>query len=297
MKVLTFNVSKDVYENKDRFIHVPRFAESVLDLKGVELLVYSVIYNFSQLEKKDGKWRCLGNWHGSFETLADLVNATKMGAYKAVQSLLEKGFIIKRNVFEEGKKFCKFYAVPIEYEYDEPSRKEEDVFEFDNTDLSSQIEEENTEAENNKLWEETKVAPKTQKVQKKEKIPLINREPKNDIERVEKVYLQNYAELYNNGFLKFEKPVVNWTASRRLTKECISNYGLQNIINAVNNAKENQFVLEKGYCLTTILSAGVLAGLMNGTGKTIRNGKSYGYVKGVGTSEEVTDEILKTIRF
>jgi len=276
---LKFSVSKDVYDNKDKFINVPRFAESVLNLKGVELLVYSVIYNFSQLEKRNGRWIYLGSYYGSYATLADMVNATRGGVFKCIQNLLKAGYIIRQEVFKNGEKYCKFYAVPIDFECNEPSTGDKEIW-FDGMDVNSEgelITDETVSSSeiNNELWEETKITPKAEKAEKKEapkktkKEPLLNREPVNDMERVEKVYLQNYQKLYNDGYLKMKNPVINWTASRRLTKDCISKYGLQNIINAVNNAKDDDFTVSGGYCLTTILSAGNLAKLMNGTGKKL----------------------------
>ena len=97
--------------------------------------------------------------------------------------------------------------------------------------------------------------------------PLIDREPKNDLEKVEKEYLLNYKSLYEAGMLNSEKPILNWTASRKLTNDAIKKYGLDVILQAVQRSKDNQFCVEKGYALTTILSAGVLAGLINSTGK------------------------------
>ncbi len=94
--------------------------------------------------------------------------------------------------------------------------------------------------------------------------PLLEREPKNDIEKVEKEYLQNYQKLYKNGVVKSDQPVINWNQSRRLTKDCIAKYGLDTVVLAVKKSVSNKFCIEKGYVLTTILSAGVLAGLING---------------------------------
>ena len=97
--------------------------------------------------------------------------------------------------------------------------------------------------------------------------PLIEREPKNDLEKVEKEYLLNYKELYESQILNSEKPIINWTASRKLTKDAIEKYGFEMVLEAVRKSKDNEFCIEKGYSLTTILSAGVLAGLINSSGK------------------------------
>lgn len=104
------------------------------------------------------------------------------------------------------------------------------------------------------------------KKEKKEKIaPLTEREPRNDIEKVEKEYLVNYNRLYTLGVLKSQKPVINWTVSRKLTKEVIKKYGVDVIVDAVRKSLGNNFCIFKGYSLTTILSSGVLAELINGS--------------------------------
>ena len=108
------------------------------------------------------------------------------------------------------------------------------------------------------------VEPKKTVRKTRKTVPLEEREPKNDIEKVEKVYLENYRNLFNSGVLRSEKPIINWSASRKITKDCISRYGLDAIIEAVMNSSRNEFCVKKGYCLTTILSTGVLASLING---------------------------------
>ena len=69
--------------------------------------------------------------------------------------------------------------------------------------------------------------------------------------------------LYANGILRSAKPIINWSASRKITKDCISKYGVEKVAEAVKNSINNDFCVKKGYCLTTILSAGILASLIN----------------------------------
>ena len=103
------------------------------------------------------------------------------------------------------------------------------------------------------------------------RLGLLDREPKNELEEIEKVYLQNYQELFEQGVVKLEKPVINWSASRKLTKDCTSKYGFETILDAVKESKYNTFVVTKGYVLTTILSAGILSQLINSTDKRFSN--------------------------
>lgn len=95
--------------------------------------------------------------------------------------------------------------------------------------------------------------------------PLLEREPNNDLELIEKEYLKNYDELYKCGVLKTDKPIINWAQSRKLTNDALKKFGKDTVLEAIKKSKSNDFCVEKGYSLTTILSAGVFAGLVNGT--------------------------------
>lgn len=108
--------------------------------------------------------------------------------------------------------------------------------------------------------EEKSVSKKTEK----KIIPLIEREPRNDIEKVEKEYLINYNKLYQAGILRSSNPIMNWTVSRKITKEVIKKYGLETIIQVVKKSITNNFCIQKGYALNIILSSGVLSELING---------------------------------
>lgn len=100
--------------------------------------------------------------------------------------------------------------------------------------------------------------------EKSQKPSLLQREPKNDLEVIEKEYLLNYQYLYKKGFVKSEKPVNDWLQSRRNTNNAINQYGLDLVLKAVKNSKLDQFCINCGYKLTTIISTGVLSRLING---------------------------------
>lgn len=103
------------------------------------------------------------------------------------------------------------------------------------------------------------------------RVALLDRVPKNDMEKVEKAYLENYDRLYRSGVVKLEKPVINWNASRKLTKDCLEKYGLDVILSAIKKSVDNKFVVSKGYVLTMILSAGILSQLINSSDGRIDN--------------------------
>lgn len=94
------NMSKVKDEN---YINISGWMVTRLGLKGNELLVYAIIYGFSQ----DDETR----FTGSLQYLADWVNSTKQSCIKCLKSLVEKGYIIKNEKIVNGVKFCEYQAV------------------------------------------------------------------------------------------------------------------------------------------------------------------------------------------
>lgn len=89
----------------ENYIHIPGWAVTRLGLKGNELLVYSIIYGFSQ----DGVTR----FTGGLQYLADWTNSTKQSCIKCLKSLVEKEYIIKHEKIVNGVKFCEYQAVKL----------------------------------------------------------------------------------------------------------------------------------------------------------------------------------------
>lgn len=98
--------------------------------------------------------------------------------------------------------------------------------------------------------------------QKKTRVSLLDREPKNVLEQIEKKYLQNYKQLRDEGKPLTETPIVNWSIARAIEKDCLVKYGFENIMKAIEKSKHNDFCVNTGYSLTTILSAKVFASLL-----------------------------------
>jgi len=104
----------------------------------------------------------------------------------------------------------------------------------------------------------------SQKTGKTKKAPLREREPVNDMERVEKAYLVNWDGLYAQGKVKATNPVVNWNQTRKQLKIHFESFNADVIIQAINNGLNDVWVVNNGYSLGTMLSAGVLNRLING---------------------------------
>lgn len=95
--------------NRDNYIVVQGWMVSDLKLKGNELLVYAIIYGFTQ----DGESR----FTGSLKYLADWTNSTKQGVSNCLKSLCEKGFIEKTDKVINGVKFCEYHATNLSTVY------------------------------------------------------------------------------------------------------------------------------------------------------------------------------------
>lgn len=82
------------------YINIQSFMVKDLKLKGNELLVYAIIYGFSQ----NGE----DKYTGSIQYLADWTNSTKQGIMKCLKSLVEKCLIEKNEIFKNGVKFVEY---------------------------------------------------------------------------------------------------------------------------------------------------------------------------------------------
>ena len=81
-----------------------------LELKGIALHVFSIIYGFSQ----DGE-SC---FTGSLQYLMDFTNASKPTVIKALKELVERKFVVKIENEMNGVKFCKYRVnLPVVKEF------------------------------------------------------------------------------------------------------------------------------------------------------------------------------------
>lgn len=83
---------------------VQSFMVKELKLKGNELVVYAIIYGFSQND---------GSYNGSLQYLSDWTNCTKQGVMKILKSLLDKGLINKKETLKNNVKFCEYQSLPV----------------------------------------------------------------------------------------------------------------------------------------------------------------------------------------
>lgn len=86
----------------ENFIAIQGFMVKELKLKGNELLVYAIIYGFSQCG--------CGMFNGSRQYLADWTNSTKQGISKNLNSLVEKRLIDKKVDVKNGVRLVYYWA-------------------------------------------------------------------------------------------------------------------------------------------------------------------------------------------
>lgn len=79
-----------------------------LKLKGNELLIYAIIYGFSQNNQQ---------FKGSHRYLADWCNSTRQGIMKNIESLIKKKLLEKKEVYINNVKFCRYRTLDINVEY------------------------------------------------------------------------------------------------------------------------------------------------------------------------------------
>lgn len=90
---------------KENYINIQGWMLTELNLKGNEILIYAIIYGFSQDESS--------SFRGSLQYLADWTNSTKQGVLKCLQNLLEKNLIIKKEEFRNNIKLVEYSCTKV----------------------------------------------------------------------------------------------------------------------------------------------------------------------------------------
>ena len=98
---MTYQSNSKINISKN-YITIQGWMISDFGLKGNSLLIYAIIYGFSQAEN------C--KFTGSLNYLATWTNSTKQGVIKSLKTLQEKGLINKEESFSNGVKNVKYYT-------------------------------------------------------------------------------------------------------------------------------------------------------------------------------------------
>ena len=87
-------------EQNDDFLVLRGFMFTELQLKGAELVVYGLIYNFSH----DG----VHKFYGSLNYIAERYALEKSSVFRAINRLVEKGLVVKETKNVEGVMVCEY---------------------------------------------------------------------------------------------------------------------------------------------------------------------------------------------
>ena len=99
------------------YFTVQAFMRNNLNLKGNELLIYAIIFGFSQVENQyfTGSLNYLAEWTGI---------SSKTTVMTILNSLISKGLLEKEEIYNNGIKFCKYKALIEPKEIDEVIKKD-----------------------------------------------------------------------------------------------------------------------------------------------------------------------------
>ena len=89
----------------ENYVLIQGWMINELKLKGNELLIYALIYGFSQAENQ--------TFTGSLQYLSKWTNSTKQGVIKNLKSLIDKNYIVKNERYINNVKFCEYYSTKL----------------------------------------------------------------------------------------------------------------------------------------------------------------------------------------
>jgi hypothetical protein len=169
--------------------------------------------------------------------------------------------------FENGKittdritENYQFTMEKLEQERDRKKNKkipvEKDKIPAENTEIPA--EKDKIPAENDINETKLNETKQTKQTDPPKRITLLDRDPKSDLERVNKKWLENYIAIFGN------QPInPRWDLSSPLVKRAIKQAGLEKVLHALETARQDRFCLESGYILKIIMSGNVLSRLIN----------------------------------
>ena len=88
------------YLSPENFLVIQGWMVTELCLKGNELLIYALVYGFSQTKEQ---W-----FTGTLKYISEWTNSTVRGVQKSLASLIEKELIEKVETTEKNVKSCKY---------------------------------------------------------------------------------------------------------------------------------------------------------------------------------------------
>ena len=88
-----------------------------------------------------------------------------------------------------------------------------------------------------------------------------------DYKKVIEQYFNNYKKLYEQKRVNTEKPYFTQRSGKAI-KDILTRLSLDNVITILNNAMADNWIVENGYAITTILAESQINKLLNGKSQT-----------------------------
>ena len=229
---------------ENTYIAIQAFMVNDLQLKGNELLIYAIIYGFSQ----DGE----GEFTGSLQYLADWTQSTKQGVMKSLQSLCEKQLILKNVEYKNNIRFCTYKSSMVLNKVEQSSKQSLMGYE---TKFNGGIKQSLPNNINDKIDNNITDNILCKKHETKKENP--------DYKKVIEQYFNNYKKLYEQKRVNTEKPYFTQRSGKAI-KDILTRLSLNNVITILNNAMADNWIVENGYAITTILAESQINKLLNG---------------------------------
>ena len=113
----------------------------------------------------------------------------------------------------------------------------------------------------------TEIELEKEKEQEKEKE---TKKENPDYKKVIEQYFNNYKNLFEQKRLNTEKPYFTQRSGKAI-KDILTRLSLDNVITILNNAMSDNWIVENGYAITTILAESQINKLLNGKNTTSQN--------------------------
>ena len=114
---------------------------------------------------------------------------------------------------------------------------------------------------------------------------------KSQVQEIKLLYLNNYHSLFEKQRVLSEKPNVTWSRAINKIKECVASFGFDTVKKVLAASLSDDWVVSKGYVLTTILSDSIFSRLSQSVTQPDRPPYQKSYPRG-SPSRQWTDDHL-----
>ena len=251
----------------ENYYQVSGWMINELKLKGNELLIYAIIYGFTQT------CNCFS---GGLSYLEEFIGATKPTVLLALRKLTEKGFLIKEKVVTDKGICCVYKTVKnfnlVKNLYQGSKESLPGVVKILDQGSKESLPNNNiyNNSDNNKYTnkesEQTHKNSSTETRNDKSSKKL-NTFKNEDYSKVYETYFSNCEALYKQGRIQNKKPVLpDYGFLKKKIKKAFETYGVDAVISAVKESINHKWLIEeKGYAFTCIFGPVELPNLINKT--------------------------------